>query len=177
MPGSTPAAWRTPIRHQLAPTGELVGIDGPGSAVASAGRFCHANTRYENEHDSGSIMPLEGGAAVDTGPIRARATNPHYCCYHGKPIILITSAEHYGAVINKDFDYVAYFDALQAHGLNYARIYPGAMFEPVGKFMKGNTLGPKPGSLIVPWARSGTTGCQESGFASDSGESDPEHYL
>jgi len=57
-------------------------------------------------------------------------------------------------MINKDFDYVAYFDTLKSYGLNYTRIYPGAMFEPQGKFLPGNTLGPRPWSLIVPWARS-----------------------
>jgi hypothetical protein len=28
--------------------------------------------------------------------------NPHYYLFHGKPIVLVTSAEHYGAVINGD---------------------------------------------------------------------------
>ena len=96
---------------------------------------------------------LTGNGAL-AEPIKVAPANPHYYFYEGKPILLITSAEHYGAVINTAFDYVAYLDALQAHGLNYTRFYPGAMFEPVGKFMAGNTLGPKAGSLVVPWARS-----------------------
>ena len=87
-------------------------------------------------------------------PIKLHPQNPHYYLFHGKPTILITSAEHYGGVVNKDFDYVAYFDALKSHGLNYTRIYPGYLFEPMGKFMKGNTLGAKPISLTLPWARS-----------------------
>ena len=87
-------------------------------------------------------------------PIKLHPANPHYYLFHGQPTILITSAEHYGGVVNKDFDYVAYFDALKAYGLNYTRIYPGFLFEPMGKFMKGNTLGAKPISLTLPWARS-----------------------
>ena len=82
-------------------------------------------------------------------PIKLHPDNPHYYLFHGQPTILITSAEHYGGVVNKDFDYVAYFDALKAYGLNYTRIYPGFLFEPMGKFMKGNTLGAKPISLIA----------------------------
>ena len=70
--------------------------------------------------------------------------NPHYYSFQGKPTILVTSAEHYGAVVNGEFDYVKYLDALQAYGLNYTRIYPGYLFEPMGKFMTGNTLGVKP---------------------------------
>ena len=63
-------------------------------------------------------------------PIRVCDANPHYFSYLGRPTVLITSAEHYGAVINLDFDYVAYLDTLRSYGLNYTRIYPGALIEP-----------------------------------------------
>lgn len=99
-------------------------------------------------------------ARLNAEPIGVHPSNPHYYLFNGQPIILITSAEHYGAVVNKAFDYVAYFDALKSYGLNYTRIYPGFLIEPEGKFMKGNTLGPKPASIIMPWARS-----NESGYA------------
>ena len=91
-------------------------------------------------------------------PIRLNPVNPHYYLFHGQPTILITSAEHYGGVVNGDFDYVAYFDALKAYGMNYTRIYPGFLFEPMGKFIKGNTLGARPSSLVLPWARSDKPG-------------------
>ncbi len=104
------------------------------------------------------VFLVFGGTPLNAEPIKVHPSNPHYFLYKGQPTVLITSAEHYGAVINKDFDYVTYFDALKSYGLNYTRIYPGELFEPVGKFMKGNTLGPKPASLIVPWARSKTPG-------------------
>jgi hypothetical protein len=38
-------------------------------------------------------------------PISLHPQNPHYFLFKGKPTILITSAEHYGAVLNADFDY------------------------------------------------------------------------
>lgn len=87
-------------------------------------------------------------------PVTTDPSNHHYYSFHGKPIFLITSAEHYGAVLNQAFNYVAYLDSLKANGLNYTRIYPGVLFEPMGKFMTGNTLGPKMWDLIEPWARS-----------------------
>ena len=108
--------------------------------------------------------------------IQADRTNPHYYSYKGKPILLITSAEHYGAVINKDFDYVKYLDALKAYGMNYTRIYPGAMFETVGKYMTGNTLGPKPGGLILPWARSDQPGYLMGGNKFDLDKWNPEYF-
>ena len=38
------------------------------------------------------------------GPIQLHPENPHYFLYKGKPLALITSAEHYGALLNLDFD-------------------------------------------------------------------------
>jgi hypothetical protein len=93
-------------------------------------------------------------APLSAEPLKLHPDNPHYYLFNGKPAILITSAEHYGGVVNGEFDYVTYFDTLKAYGLNYTRIYPGFLFEPMGKFMKGNTLGVKPNHLVLPWARS-----------------------
>jgi hypothetical protein len=95
---------------------------------------------------------------LSSEPVTTDSSNPHYYSFHGRPILLITSAEHYGGVINKAFNYVVYFDSLKANGLTYTRIYPGALFEPMGKFMTGNTLGPKMWDLIEPWARSDQPG-------------------
>ena len=108
--------------------------------------------------------------------IRLDKSNLHYFFFDGKPIILITSAEHYGGVLNKEFDYVAYFDTLKAYGLNYTRIYPGALFEPLGKFQPGNTLGPRPRSLILPWARSTEPGYVLCGNKFDLNKWDPEYF-
>jgi hypothetical protein len=102
--------------------------------------------------------------------------NPHYYFFHGKPIVLVTSAEHYGAVVNGEFDYVKYLDALQAYGLNYTRIYPGYLFEPMGKYMPGNTLGVKPAKLILPWARSNQPGYLLSGNKFDLDQWNPAYF-
>ena len=40
--------------------------------------------------------------------------NPRYFLFRGEPTVLITSAEHYGAVLNADFDCVKYLDMLAA---------------------------------------------------------------
>jgi len=109
-------------------------------------------------------------------PIRLHPDNPHYYLFRGQPAILITSAEHYGGVVNRDFDYVTYFDSLKAHGLNYTRIYPGFLFEPMGKFMKGNTLGARPISLTLPWARSQKPGYSLGGNLFDLDKWDPAFF-
>ena len=109
-------------------------------------------------------------------PIKLHPANPHYYLFNGQPTILITSAEHYGGVINKDFNYVAYFDALKSYGLNYTRIYAGAMFEPIGKFADGNPLGAKPQALILPWAQTNAPGYLHGGNKFDLDKWNPEYF-
>lgn len=109
-------------------------------------------------------------------PIKLCPANHHYYVFNGQPTILITSAEHYGAVINEDFNYVPYLDKLQAYGLNYTRIYPGVLFEPMGKFLPGNTLGPRPRSVILPWARSDQPGYLLCGNKFDLDKWDPAYF-
>ncbi len=73
---------------------------------------------------------------------------------------LITSGEHYGAVLNPDFDYHRYLVALEAGGLNYTRLFGGSYVEvPAKSFgILRNDLAPGPGRYLAPWARSGVPG-------------------
>jgi hypothetical protein len=76
--------------------------------------------------------------------------------------VLITSDHHYGAVIDLDFDFEKYLKFLADYDMNLTRIYPGGMFEPTDKYLKGNPLGPRPGRQLLPWALSGQTGANPS---------------
>ena len=109
-------------------------------------------------------------------PIRQHPDNPHYYLFRGRPTVLITSAEHYGAVMNRAFDYNAYLDALKAHGLNYTRIYPAAFVEPEGAFKLENTLAPKSENLIQPWPRSQSPGYRSGGNRFDLDQWNPEYF-
>jgi hypothetical protein len=91
-------------------------------------------------------------------PIRVFPANPHYFARDGRPIVLVTSDHHYGAVLDADFDFGRYLDALAAGGGNLTRIYPGGMFEVEDKYVRGNPLGPRPGRQVLPWARSAVPG-------------------
>ncbi len=57
-------------------------------------------------------------------PLALHPNNPHYFLFRGYPPVLITSREHYGTVLNLNFDYVKYLDALAADGLNLAKVQP-----------------------------------------------------
>ena len=104
---------------------------------------------------SGILLVIFGMAiSCKSVPVQVCPANPHYFMYKGHPIILITSDHHYGAVIDQDFDFVKYLKFLADNGMNLTRIYPGGMFEPTDKYLKGNPLGPLPGRQLLPWARS-----------------------
>lgn len=109
------------------------------------------------------LLVLSAATGLRGQPIRAHPDNPHYYLFRGRPTVLITSAEHYGAVMNRAFDCRAYLDTLKSYGLNYTRIYPAAFVEPEGTFLPGNTLAPKSADLIQPWARSQTPGYPSGG--------------
>ena len=102
-----------------------------------------------------SLQTLFGVEAIKLHP-----KNPHYFLFRGKPTVLITAGEHYGAVLNLDFDYAAYLDELQSKGLNLTRIWPGGPYlEIPGVFnISNNTLAPAPNRFSCIWARSATPG-------------------
>jgi hypothetical protein len=95
--------------------------------------------------------------ASAANPIRLHPANSHYFEFRGKAVALITSGEHYGAVLNGAFDYRRYLDTLTADGLNFTRLFGGSYIEIPGQSfgIKRNDLAPEPGRFIAPWARSG----------------------
>lgn len=58
-------------------------------------------------------------------PLSLHPGNNHYFLFRGKPSVLIGSTEHYGAVMNLDFDYTKYLDELASCGLNITRTFSG----------------------------------------------------
>ncbi len=97
-------------------------------------------------------------------PLSLNPVNPHYFLFRGKPTVLITSGEHYGAVLNLDFDYKTYLEELHKNGLNLTRTWPGSYREIPGSFgITENTLAPLPNRFICPWARSETPGASDGG--------------
>jgi hypothetical protein len=90
--------------------------------------------------------------AVWAQPLQVDSANPHYFSFRGHPTVLITSGEHYGAVLNLDFNYRLYLDTLHADGLNLTRAFSGSYREVPGDFsIASNTLAPAPGRFIAPW--------------------------
>jgi len=116
-------------------------------------------------------------AATPAEPVRLHPDNPHYLLWRGKPTVLITSGEHYGAVLNLDFDYLPYLEELQHCGLNLTRMFSGVYCESAKSFnIKGNPLAPARDRLCAPWARSDTPGYANGGNKLDLTKFDPAYF-
>lgn len=101
---------------------------------------------------------LFSGLLAAAEPFRTHPANPHYFEFRGKPTVLITSAEHYGAVLNGAFNYTKYLDTLAKDGLNHTRLFAGPYRETPGAFgILRNTLAPQHDQYISPWTGSPAT--------------------
>jgi hypothetical protein len=99
---------------------------------------------------------LAASALADSpgSPLQLDPANPRYLRWNGKPVILAASGEHYGAVLNLDFDFKRYLHATAQAGLNLTRTFSGTYREVPGSFnIQSNTLAPQPGRYQAPWLR------------------------
>ncbi len=109
---------------------------------------------------------LARGQSSESPFLALHPDNPHYFQWRGQPTILVTSGEHYGALLNLDFDYEKYFSELQRHGLNHTRTFSGVYREDANAFqITANTLAPLPNRYACPWARSDQPGYHVGGAA------------
>ena len=96
---------------------------------------------------------------LSAAPLKLHGENPRYLEFRGKPTVLITAGEHYGVVMNLDFDYIAYLEELAKFRFNHTRLFSGTYREIPESFnIQGNTLAPAPRRYLAPWARSDTPG-------------------
>jgi hypothetical protein len=126
-------------------------------------------------------ITLEWGEGMmkkrDFKPLQLHPENPHYFLFRGKPTILITSGEHYGAVLNLDFDYATYLEELHAHHLNHTRLFSGVYREVPDSFgITDNTLAPLPNRYVCPWARSDESGYYDGGNKFDLAKWDDAYF-
>lgn len=106
------------------------------------------------------LTVLNGAVLAQSNTLAVHPENSRYFIYNNKPTVLVTSGEHYGAVVNKAFNYETYLNTLAADGLNNTRIFSGSYIEIPNAFgtIENNTLAPHlpKDNFIAPWARSST---------------------
>ena len=97
--------------------------------------------------------------------------------FRGRPTVLVTSGEHYGSVINADFNYIRYLDELSHNHLNLTRIWVGPYREVPGDFnIVNNTLAPRAHRFIPPWPRSNPPGAADGGNRFDLNQWNPAYF-
>jgi hypothetical protein len=123
-------------------------------------------------------VALGQGDSRHFAPISLHPQNPHYFLFHDHGTVLIGSGEHYGAVLNGDFDYAKYLATLEAEGMNYTRLFGGSYVEvPAKSFgILRNDLAPASGRFVAPWARSATAGYAGGGNKFDLEKWNPEYF-
>lgn len=95
-----------------------------------------------------------------TSPICLHPDNPRYFLYRGRPRVLITATEHYGAVLNRNFDYVRYLDGAANGKATLSRCF--LLFRELeGAMNPHSPCKPTPGEYVSPFPRSGP------GYATD----------
>jgi hypothetical protein len=125
----------------------------------------------------GASLSLAAGPGAKHPPLSLNPDNPHYFLFRGSPTVLIGSGEHYGAVLNLDFDYFRYLDALAADHLDHTRLFSGTYHEPAGAFgIAENTLAPKPAKYVAPWKRASVRGGNDGGNKFDLTQFDPAYF-
>ena len=124
------------------------------------------------------LLLLLSSCRNENTPLSLHPDNPHYFLFRGKPGILIGSTEHYGAVMNLDFEYVKYLDEISDKGLNITRTFSGIYVEPEGAFgIAKNTLAPANGRFICPWARCNVPGYPGGGNKFDLTKWDESYFI
>ncbi len=102
----------------------------------------------------GEIKLCASEPLAEAVPFSLHPDNPRYFLFRGKPTVLITSAEHYGLLLNKSMDYGSYLGELAGRGLNHSRVFSGSYREDSSAFnITENTLAPQDQDYLAPWAR------------------------
>lgn len=116
-------------------------------------------------------------AAVFAQALQIHPQNPAIFLYKGKPTVIIGSGEHYGAVMNLDFDYKKYLQTIGRDGLNTTRLFTGPYKEKPGAFgIKRNTMAMVGERYLSAWARSDQPGYVEGGNKFDLEKWDPAYF-
>ncbi len=86
--------------------------------------------------------------------IRLHPANPRVFELHGKPLVLVTATEHYGAVMNRPMHYDRYLMDCQTRGINYTRLF--VLFRELQSAVNPySTCKPDSVDYIAPFERSG----------------------
>ena len=68
-----------------------------------------------------AVSAINSAFAQDA--VRVDPENPKYLLFRGKPLALVSASEHYGSVINRNFDFERYLDDAHEHKMTMTRTF------------------------------------------------------
>ena len=109
------------------------------------------------------------------GAIQIHAENPKLFAFRGKPLVLVTATEHYGAVINRPFDMAAYLHDAAAQGITLTRLFTlfRELQTPINPY---STCKPETPDFVTPFLRTGPGRAQDRELKFDLDQRNPEFY-
>jgi hypothetical protein len=107
--------------------------------------------------------------------IRIHPDNPKLFEFRGKPIVLLTATEHYGAVMNRPFDYRAYLADAADKGITLTRLFMlfRELQTPINPY---STCKPETPDYIAPFARTGPGRALDKELKYDLDRPNPEFF-
>lgn len=107
----------------------------------------------------GMLTTLTGSLAGAHEPLRAHPQNPYILEFRGQPTVLRTFAEHYGSVINRNFEFFPYLDILKRDEMNLTRAFLlGFRLDKSVTATARSPLSPDAAQFLQPWQRVTTQG-------------------
>lgn len=87
-------------------------------------------------------------------PIRVHPANPKVFEFRGKPLVLLTATEHYGAVLNRPFNYARYLADVEDKRMTMTRLF--LLFRELQTPRNPcSTCKPESAEYVAPYARTG----------------------
>ena len=98
-------------------------------------------------------------------PIRIHPENPRLFEFRGKPLVLLTATEHYGAVMNRPFRYERYLEDAADKGMTLTRLF--VLFRELQSACNPySTCKPESPDYIAPFERTGPGRAQDGNLSS-----------
>ena len=108
-------------------------------------------------------------------PVRIHPDNPKLFEYRGRPLVLLTATEHYGAVLNRPFRFERYLRDAAANGMTLTRLF--MLFRELQTPINpASTCKPASPDYVAPYARTGPGFALDSEPRFDLDRDDPEFY-
>ena len=108
-------------------------------------------------------------------PVRIHPDNPKLFEYRGRPLVLLTATEHYGAVLNRPFRFERYLRDAATNGMTLTRLF--TLFRELQTPINpASTCKPASPDYLAPYARTGPGFALDGEPRFDLDRDDPEFY-